>query len=173
MLFFFNFKFLVKNFNYILFLSIPIIFIIYQFTPGYTIDVLNFFGYKISIHIPFYEIIKLHYNLTDFVKSLFSFWLGPKPWGVDLKNNFLFLSSIVHYLLVIPGLVGAYKISKKNIYFAVMIIFFIMMSLIYSYVGFENRHRFQFSFIYIWAQSHFIYYIAIKNLYVKKILIQN
>ncbi len=173
LLFFFNFKFLVKNFNYILFLSIPIIFIIYQFTPGYTIDVFYFFGYKISIHIPLYDIITLHYNLTHFVKSLFSFWLGPKPWGVGINNNFLFLSSIVHYLLVIPGLIGAYKISKKNVYFAIMIIFLVMISLIYSYVGFENRHRFQFSFIYIWAQSHFIYYIAIKNLYVKKILIQN
>ena len=49
----------------------------------------------------------------------------------------------------------------------------VMKALIYSYVGFENRHRFQFSFIYIWAQSHFIYYIVIKNFYLRKILFQN
>ena len=172
-LLYYNFKFILKNYNYILFLSIPILIVIYQFTPGYTIYADYFFGYYFVFHIPFYEIITLHYDLIDFVKSFFSFWLGPKPWSVDLNNNFLFISAIVHYLLVIPALVGSYQISKRNNYFLVMIIFLIIMSLIYSYVGFENRHRFQFSFIYIWAQSHFIYYIVIKNFYLRKILFQN
>ena len=50
-LLYYNFKFILKNYNYILFLSIPILIVIYQFTPGYTIyadyflDIILYFIY--------------------------------------------------------------------------------------------------------------------------------
>ena len=165
----FDYKFVIRKFKHILFLSIPIILIVYQFIPGQAFYSIEIIGYRFILHIPFYNIVSFNDQIIDFVKSLFSFWLGPKPWGISDNNNFLFISSFAHFLLIIPALIGSYDISKKNQYFAIMVIFLIIISLVYSSVGFENRHRFQFSFIYIWAQSHFVYYIIFKNLYSNKI----
>ena len=163
LMFYFNLSFFKKNLKYFILSSIPCLILLYYFSPGYNIGVYNFLGYKFIVYLPFYNLINFDFDLINFIKSIYSFYIGPKPWGIDLKYNFLFFSSVIHFIFIPFSIFGGYLLIKQNIYFSVMIIFLILIGIMYAIVGLENRHRFQFSFIYLWAQFHAISYFIKKR----------
>ena len=130
-------------------------------------DSLNTFE-EITTYNNFYE-----FGVAKSDPSQNSDKFNPKPWSINDKYTFLFFASVLHFIFIPITIFGSFNLFREKINFRILLIFFILMGLCYSYVFFENRHRIQFSFIYIWAQYNFLYKIFTTNFFYQKRKIVN
>ena len=171
----YNISYFFNNFNIFLSIGICIAIFIYFFSPNYTTSTKEAFDLNVDIifNIPFYSFINFHTEFLQMIKSFISYLFGPKPWSINDKYTFLFFASVLHFIFIPITIFGSFNLFREKINFRILLIFFILMGLCYSYVFFENRHRIQFSFIYIWAQYNFLYKIFTTNFFYQKRKIVN
>jgi hypothetical protein len=114
---------------------------------------------KTQTRIPsrFTEAIRIE---PDIIASGFvHFVLTPQPWSIALTYSFLLLPSILHWLMVVPALIGGYSLWKRSPVGALLLIFLLITTCFYSImIELQGpRHRLQLTFIIAWMQYHFLY----------------
>lgn len=97
------------------------------------------------------------YNLIRIV-------LTPQPWSIDSNTPFLFVPSILHWLLFVPAVIAGIHIWRRFKGASLPLIYLVLGLLFYSSVPevIGPRHRFQLIFIIAWMQFHF-FWITLVN----------
>lgn len=85
--------------------------------------------------------------------------LTPQPWTIHDTYSYLLIPSLMHWLLFIPAIYGAFMVWRESriarlilIYTIVLIMFYAMIIDLQS-----SRQRYQISFVFAWAQLHFLW----------------
>lgn len=104
------------------------------------------------------EIVPMLHS-EGFVFSLMRFTLTPQPWSIDPAYSFLLIPSILHWLLLIPALIGGVLLWRGSKEARMLLLYFVVISVFYSFVPELQgpRHRLQIVFILAWAQFHFLW----------------
>ncbi len=83
----------------------------------------------------------------------------PRPWGIDPDYSFLTIAAVLHWIFVVPAVLGLISLWRGRPGLRCMIIYFVIILLFYG--AFEElqgaRQRIQVLFIYAWAQFHFMW----------------
>jgi hypothetical protein len=85
--------------------------------------------------------------------------LTPQPWSIDPNYSFLFVPSILHWVLFVPAVIAGIHIWRRFKNASLPLIYLIMGLLFYSTIPELGgpRHRFQLMFIVAWLQFHFFW----------------
>ncbi|HXG23914.1 MAG TPA: hypothetical protein VNJ09_05110, partial [Chthonomonadales bacterium] len=117
------------------------------------------FVIQTRMRLPHWFVGSISFSPSVIAAGLIHFWLTPRPWSIALSYSFLFLPSILHWLMFIPALIGGYRLWKQYPAFAYLLIYLIVASLFYAMIEELQgpRTRVQLVFIIAWAQYHFLY----------------
>jgi len=102
-------------------------------------------------------------NPMKCIGGLVRFALTPRPWGLDQKYGFLILPACLHWLHLIPAIVGGWYLWKRSSATRFLILYILVASLLYGGVDVLQgpRHRVQLTFVLAWMQFHFLYLCAV------------
>lgn len=85
--------------------------------------------------------------------------LSPQPWSIDPLYSFLMVSSLVHWALIVPALLGAIHLFRNypiaRYFLLYMVVIFIVSAIVTEFKG--PRHRVQMDFLLIWVQFHAVW----------------
>jgi hypothetical protein len=88
--------------------------------------------------------------------------LSPQPWSIDPNYSFLLLPSLLHWLMLIPTVIGCFMLWHEVPRARVPIVYLLVALVAYG-AGLDElqgpRHRVQLIFIYAWGQFHFLWYL--------------
>lgn len=117
------------------------------------------FVMKTRMRLPRRLVGSLSFSPGVIAAGFIHFWLTPQPWSISPSYSFLFLPSILHWLMFIPALIGGYRLWKQYPVATYLLIYLIVASLFYAVVEELQgpRSRVQLVFIIAWAQYHFLY----------------
>ncbi len=92
------------------------------------------------------------------VTDLARFSLTPLPWNVEAHYSFLVLPAILHLMMFVPAILGAWLLWRDVPGARLYLIYLAAAIALYSSADelLGPRQRVQVSFVFIWAQYHFI-----------------
>jgi hypothetical protein len=95
----------------------------------------------------------------DVVYGSFRFLFTPIPWNVEIGHSFLFIPSILHWLLAIPTAMGLWMLWARSVPARLPLLYFLVVLLLYGITEELQgpRHRFQLSFVIVWGQVQFLW----------------
>lgn len=90
--------------------------------------------------------------------GLIRFPLTPRPWSLEPAYTFLFVPAILHWVFIVPAIVGAYYLWNSSELARMFIIYLVVIIGFYAIVEIlqNTRQRFQVIFILSWMQYHFV-----------------
>lgn len=92
-------------------------------------------------------------------RNALRFSLTPQPWAVQSSYSFLYIPSLAHWIFFLPALLGAINLIGKNRFFRLLAWYVFVVILFYAasedFLG--VRQRVQISFVFTWAQIHFLW----------------
>ncbi len=102
-----------------------------------------------------------HVNLgaASVIEGYGHFLLTPQPWNINEALSYLFLPTLLHWLMFVPALIGLYYLWRKSPITALYVIVWAIVPLFYAGVPEINgpRQRVQLTSMWAWAQFHFLY----------------
>ncbi len=91
--------------------------------------------------------------------GLLHFVFTPRPWAVEDNYSFLVIPAIWHWLMFLPSSVGLVLLWRDSVALRLLVIYLLGVTTLYTllpdYQG--PRHRWQVSFVFIWAQFHVLF----------------
>lgn len=85
--------------------------------------------------------------------------LSPQPWSIDPLYSFLMVSSLVHWVLIAPALLGAIHLYRNypaaRFFLIYVLVIFMVSAMVTEFKG--PRHRVQMDFLIIWLQFHAVW----------------
>jgi hypothetical protein len=89
--------------------------------------------------------------------------LTPQPWSVDPAYSFLLLPSVLHWLMLGPGGVGAWLLWRRSPAAALPILYLGVITLFYAVIPeiITPRNRVQALFGWAWIQYHVLYELVL------------
>mgnify|MGYP000112020698 CR=1 FL=1 len=98
----------------------------------------------------------------QFAYGFVRFLLTPRPWGVAESYSFLVIPAMLHWITLVPAAVGALWLCRDS---KIARLFVIYAGIVLCFYGLVPelqgpRHRYQISFIFAWAQFHFLWTAA-------------
>jgi len=87
--------------------------------------------------------------------------LTPRPWGISPEYSFLTIAAVLHWLFLLPTVIGGGMLWRQSKEAALLIIYCLVLIVLYgSYAELQGpRHRLQLVFIIAWMQFHFFWHI--------------
>ena len=112
-------------------------------------------------------LIILYPFISDYIQYLdFTFliygpvrtFLTPQPWNIQEEYGYLAIASIIHWVLAIPTLIGAFVLWKRYPSLRLLLIYSVTILALYSFFPAQQgpRHRVQVSPILALAQFFFL-----------------
>ena len=99
------------------------------------------------------------YSLIDVAYGICRFTLTPQPWDLADSYTFLLLPATFHWLMFVPATVGGAMLWRDSRVARIVLLY--AMGMIVMYALAEElqgvRQRFQLSFVFAWAQLHFLW----------------
>jgi hypothetical protein len=88
--------------------------------------------------------------------------LTPQLWAISPEYSFLLLPSLLHWLLLIPALLGAWMLWRRSREAALLLIYLAIVLVVYGFIPEQvgARQRVQVTFIVAWTQFHFFWVMA-------------
>lgn len=100
-----------------------------------------------------------HLDPGAFLYGITQAILSPQPWSIDPLYSFLMVSSLVHWALIAPALLGAIHLFRNYPaarFFLIYVLVILMVSaMVTEFKG--PRHRVQMDFLIIWLQFHAVW----------------
>ncbi len=108
----------------------------------------------IQFHIEKDVVADVKQFLTGFVR----FPLTPRPWSLEPAYTFLFLPAALHWVFIVPAIVGACYLWDRSRLARLLIIYLVVIIGFYAVVEIlqNTRQRFQVTYILAWLQFHFM-----------------
>ena len=104
-------------------------------------------------------------NITEAPYGVIHFILQPVPWRITEPASYLVLPSILHWIFIIPSLLGGLMLWRTGftgrLLISVIVVFIIFYGLI-PLIG-STRHRAPLEALLTIAQFHFLWVLATKN----------
>ena len=85
------------------------------------------------------------------------FLISPLPWKLSEEYLFLLVPASFHVVFFVPSVFIIPGLWKRSLLFRFLLINLVIASLVYALVGLGIRQRFQYEFILILIQFHFLY----------------
>lgn len=106
-----------------------------------------------------YYSAQLDVSLVNAFKGMIRMALTPQPWSITPAYSFLFIPSILHWMLFVPALISGWILARKSKEFTFLIIYLLVSLLLYSFyeVLQGTRHRVQVIPVIVWLQFHFLW----------------
>lgn len=103
-------------------------------------------------------------NFSQFITGLVRFPITPQPWSITPVYSFLFLPSIMHWLLIVPAIYGGWLLWRRSPVAAILLLYaMVLWSFYAAFPGLQGpRHRVQIAFVIAWMQFHFLW-LLIRN----------
>ena len=104
-------------------------------------------------------------KFNDVVFGTIRMLLSPRPWGIDREYSYLVIPSFMHWLFLIPAIWGAMALCRHSRNAGLIVIFAIVVLAMYGASPMLQgvRQRYQLSFLFCWAQFHWIW-VMIKRI---------
>lgn len=103
----------------------------------------------------------LNFGLVNISSGAFKVMLTPRPWALDAAYSYLIMPATLHWMFFIPTIIGLVIMWIEVPQLRPLLLYLLVVLMFYG--AFEElqgvRQRFQVSFIYIWAQFHFVWYL--------------
>lgn len=98
-------------------------------------------------------------DFTQFITGLVRFPITPQPWSITPVYGFLFLPSIMHWLLILPALYGGILLWRRSPVASLLLLYALVLWSFYAaFPGLQGpRHRVQITFVIAWMQFHFLW----------------
>ena len=90
------------------------------------------------------------------------FFFSPLPWNLSAGYEFLFISSTLNFLLIVPALLAAYSLWRHHPKARIFLLYGLVVVLAFSTMPIIRgiRQRQMVSFILIWTQFHALHAFA-------------
>lgn len=97
--------------------------------------------------------------LSQFAMGFVRFALTPQPWSVEENYSFLYIPSLLHWVLFLPAAFAGVKLWKTSPQAKLLFIYLLTIIALYAVFPGEMgpRHRVQVTFIIAWMQFHFLW----------------
>lgn len=118
-------------------------------------------GVVVVRYLQFGELVRTAelFDVSEMAAGIFHMALTPQPWAIEPSYTFLFLPSILHWVLFVPALVGCWWLWRSSRTAQLTLIYLLVTFSTYGSTDFLQgpRERVQDTFIIAWAQFHFLW----------------
>jgi len=133
--------------------------------PSYKVVLLLISGVIVVAYIVDSEIV-LFFKMSNFIRFPYEFLhfiLQPMPWRITEPASYLFLPSILHWIMFVPTIIGGLMIWRIHRTGRVIVGIVVAGAMFYGLVSAiaSTRHRMPFDIVIIVMQYHFIWHVFV------------